>query len=396
MDGGVYRGQWRGGKKEGLGVYTYPSGARYEGQWKNNLKNGLGSYHFPKVAWSMLGCQPMLLHRLQSVSPPGCNTYRNVFRFKVHSCLQRNHKIGNNITTRRATWGGQELCQLNWKCILSLHTLPCKDSSHRSQGGWYEGEWRDGQRHGPGLRIKSSGAVQVHIHKAFSAVFIGHALVCSWRKWEKSFSWPETTPVEFSSRTTGTLKYKIQIDMHEHAEQTQSNKRPKHTSFNNSTGHAICGAKEQAWLILSYPWDNCIMQNSATQGIISIMMTPSKEGLTISKEGLTTSKTSSRYLSWNSDSGAKWQNFEYFHSESLSPWNDQYADAAIGRDLARSRAHTGENSRWLRLHKQFSTWNGSSCQEAGLCHISLYISEMSTAWSKYPHPRPPHIEAECR
>lgn len=49
MDGGVYRGSWRGGRKEGLGVYIYPSGARYEGRWEANLKHGLGVYYFPKV-----------------------------------------------------------------------------------------------------------------------------------------------------------------------------------------------------------------------------------------------------------------------------------------------------------------------------------------------------------
>ena len=49
MDGGVYRGNWRGGKKEGLGVYSYPSGARYEGRWEDNLKHGLGVYYFPKA-----------------------------------------------------------------------------------------------------------------------------------------------------------------------------------------------------------------------------------------------------------------------------------------------------------------------------------------------------------
>lgn len=49
MDGGVYRGSWRGGKKEGLGVYAYPSGARYEGRWEDNLKDGLGVYYFPKA-----------------------------------------------------------------------------------------------------------------------------------------------------------------------------------------------------------------------------------------------------------------------------------------------------------------------------------------------------------
>lgn len=36
--------------KEGLGVYTYSSGARYEGEWRNNLKDGRGVYYYPKVS----------------------------------------------------------------------------------------------------------------------------------------------------------------------------------------------------------------------------------------------------------------------------------------------------------------------------------------------------------
>ena len=53
-DGGSYRGQWRGMRKEGLGVYSYPpaeeggTGARYEGEWRDNLKDGRGVYYFPK------------------------------------------------------------------------------------------------------------------------------------------------------------------------------------------------------------------------------------------------------------------------------------------------------------------------------------------------------------
>ncbi|CAL8463796.1 g3330 [Coccomyxa elongata] len=35
-DGGTYRGQWRGNKKQGLGVYVYPGGGRYEGMWREN------------------------------------------------------------------------------------------------------------------------------------------------------------------------------------------------------------------------------------------------------------------------------------------------------------------------------------------------------------------------
>ena len=45
---GVYRGEWVGTRKEGLGVYTYPSGARYEGEWRDNAKNGRGIYYYPK------------------------------------------------------------------------------------------------------------------------------------------------------------------------------------------------------------------------------------------------------------------------------------------------------------------------------------------------------------
>ena len=43
-DGGIYRGQWSGGKKCGLGVYLYPNGAKYEGRWSDNVKYGLGIY----------------------------------------------------------------------------------------------------------------------------------------------------------------------------------------------------------------------------------------------------------------------------------------------------------------------------------------------------------------
>ena len=53
-DGGVYRGEWRDGKKHGLGVYTYPNGAKYEGRWFNNLKQGLGVYTYPKVGMKMI------------------------------------------------------------------------------------------------------------------------------------------------------------------------------------------------------------------------------------------------------------------------------------------------------------------------------------------------------
>lgn len=49
-DGGVYEGEWSvgGDSKQGLGVYSYPSGASYEGEWNNNVKDGVGVYKWPK------------------------------------------------------------------------------------------------------------------------------------------------------------------------------------------------------------------------------------------------------------------------------------------------------------------------------------------------------------
>lgn len=46
-DGGVYRGEWRGLAKHGLGAYTYKSGAKYLGEWRNGKKEGRGLYYFP-------------------------------------------------------------------------------------------------------------------------------------------------------------------------------------------------------------------------------------------------------------------------------------------------------------------------------------------------------------
>ncbi len=49
-DGGRYKGEWLGPRKQGLGTYTYPSGGQYQGMWRDNLKEGYGVYTFPKVS----------------------------------------------------------------------------------------------------------------------------------------------------------------------------------------------------------------------------------------------------------------------------------------------------------------------------------------------------------
>jgi len=54
-DGGKYVGYWFGDKRHGRGVYQYPSGDRYEGEWKNGTKHGKGSYIYAGISTSITG-----------------------------------------------------------------------------------------------------------------------------------------------------------------------------------------------------------------------------------------------------------------------------------------------------------------------------------------------------
>ena len=43
-NGAVYKGQWRGEKREGYGVQIWVDGAKYEGMWKNDMAHGKGKF----------------------------------------------------------------------------------------------------------------------------------------------------------------------------------------------------------------------------------------------------------------------------------------------------------------------------------------------------------------
>ena len=44
----VYDGDFRLGKKHGMGTMTYPDGGKYNGSWENDKKSGAGRYEFGK------------------------------------------------------------------------------------------------------------------------------------------------------------------------------------------------------------------------------------------------------------------------------------------------------------------------------------------------------------
>ena len=44
---GWYEGEYKNGKFEGKGAFTFSDGRRYEGQFKNGDKHGKGTFIFP-------------------------------------------------------------------------------------------------------------------------------------------------------------------------------------------------------------------------------------------------------------------------------------------------------------------------------------------------------------
>ncbi len=46
-DGAEYKGEWKHGKYNGKGTFTYPNGRKYVGEWKDNKPNGYGTATYP-------------------------------------------------------------------------------------------------------------------------------------------------------------------------------------------------------------------------------------------------------------------------------------------------------------------------------------------------------------
>ena len=44
----TYKGGFLGGKKNGIGKYTWKNGNTYNGHWSEDAMNGIGEYHWMK------------------------------------------------------------------------------------------------------------------------------------------------------------------------------------------------------------------------------------------------------------------------------------------------------------------------------------------------------------
>ena len=47
LDGAKYVGEWKNGKRNGQGTFTFPDGEKYVGEFKDGKRNGQGTYTFP-------------------------------------------------------------------------------------------------------------------------------------------------------------------------------------------------------------------------------------------------------------------------------------------------------------------------------------------------------------
>jgi radial spoke head protein 1 len=54
-NGSIYNGSWKNDIKSGSGSYTYPNGDVYTGRWSNDVKSGRGSYYFAKNGSTLVG-----------------------------------------------------------------------------------------------------------------------------------------------------------------------------------------------------------------------------------------------------------------------------------------------------------------------------------------------------
>ncbi len=44
LDDGAYDGEFKNGKREGRGIYTWDNGDKYDGEWKNGERSGRGVF----------------------------------------------------------------------------------------------------------------------------------------------------------------------------------------------------------------------------------------------------------------------------------------------------------------------------------------------------------------
>mmetsp|Transcript_102897 Transcript_102897/g.291403 ORF Transcript_102897/g.291403 Transcript_102897/m.291403 type:complete len:308 (+) Transcript_102897:65-988(+) len=117
-DGAHYEGEFSGGRKHGMGIYTSPEGLRYEGQFVDDKMHGKGHYTFTD------GRSYFGQFRHGAISGQGRMEFRDGSSYE--GAYEDNHKHGQGTFT--------------WP-----------------DGQKYVGQWSGGQPHGQGKRLARDG-----------------------------------------------------------------------------------------------------------------------------------------------------------------------------------------------------------------------------------------------
>ena len=141
-----YEGQWVNDKKEGKGIFTWPTGGQYEGDFKNNRKNGEGVYS----------------NGSQYTGGWKDNYYHGkgvmIYLTASSTAASMEHGQGVMIYPDDSQYDGEEDGNFHGKGN-EVPTAECTMASGRTarsgkgvmiypDGGKYDGKWKDGKKHG--------------------------------------------------------------------------------------------------------------------------------------------------------------------------------------------------------------------------------------------------------
>eukprot|EP00439_Symbiodinium_sp_Y106_P039897 s767_g4.t2 len=138
QDGSKYVGQFKNDKKDGSGVYHYPSGAKYTGQWVNDLQEGDG-----KEEWAD-GSVFEGQFKAGAKHGRGKFVWSTLCRYEgeFDATSDNNDMHGEGVYT----WNDGRGYSGQW----NRNTMAPRGKMWWSDGRTYEGEFLDGRKHGEG------------------------------------------------------------------------------------------------------------------------------------------------------------------------------------------------------------------------------------------------------
>lgn len=149
---GVYVGEWKDGKMNGQGTYTWASGEKYVGEWKDNLKHGQGIYTQPNGVRYVGEFKDDLFHG------QGTITYAELGKYVGEWKRGKNHGEGTFTYPNGDKYAGE----------FKDGLFHGQSTFTWSDGRKYVGEWKDDKvwkgveydKYGNAIRTLSDGVPQ--------------------------------------------------------------------------------------------------------------------------------------------------------------------------------------------------------------------------------------------